>query len=138
MKKLLGIMMVGLFSICLTGCGSKGNQLKCTGKVEGQDMTMTATIKSDKVTKVVVETKSVASSEEEAKQGVAVINGLGAMGSESGMTMTAEAKGKNVTIKATMDITKMSSDDIEEEFGASDLTKEKLESYAKEQGLTCK
>lgn len=91
MKKLLGIMMVGLFSICLTGCGSKGNQLKCTGKVEGQDM-----------------------------------------------TMTAEAKGKNVTIKATMDITKMSSDDIEEEFGASDLTKEKLESYAKEQGLTCK
>lgn len=41
MKKLFGgISMVAIMLVCLTGCG-KGNTLKCTGKVDGNEATAT-------------------------------------------------------------------------------------------------
>ena len=122
MKKLFGgISMVAIMLVCLTGCG-KGNTLKCTGKVDGNEATATATLNGDKITKVVMETKSVADSEDEAKQGVAMINGLGSLAGE-GMTMSAKANGKNVTMTMTMDVTKMSESDLENNLGTKDLTK---------------
>lgn len=109
MKKLFGgISMVAIMLVCLTGCG-KGNTLKCTGKVDGNEATATATLNGDKITKVVMETKSVADSEDEAKQGVAMINGIGSLAGE-GMTMSAKANGKNVTMTITMDVAKVSED----------------------------
>ena len=138
MKKLFGFAMVALCAVCLTGCGSKGNQLKCTGEVNGQKATATASLDSDKVTKVVMETVTEASSKEEAEAGVAMINGMASSFTSEGMTMSAKANGKKVTATMTMDISKMKSDDIESELGTTDLTKDAFIEAMKEQGLTCK
>lgn len=137
MKKLFGgISMVAIMLVCLTGCG-KSNTLKCTGKVDDNDTTATATLSGDKITKVVMETKSVADSEDEAKQGVAMINGLGSLAGE-GMTMSAKANGKNVTMTMTMDVTKMSESDLENNLGTKELSKGAFVKAMEDQGLTCK
>lgn len=137
MKKLFGgISMVAIMLVCLTGCG-KGNTLKCTGKVDDNDTTVTATLSGDKITKVVIDTKSVADSEDEAKKGVAMINGLGSLAGE-GMTMSAKANGKNVTMTMTMDVTKMSESDLENNLGTKDLTKDSFVKAMEDEGLTCK
>ena len=137
MKKLFGgISMVAIMLVCLTGCG-KSNTLKCTGKVDDNDTTATATLNGDKITKVVMETKSVADSEDEAKQGVAMINGLGSLAGE-GMTMSAKANGKNVTMTMTMDVTKMSESDLENKLGTKELSKDAFVKAIEDQGLTCK
>lgn len=140
MKRLFGgISVVAIMLVCLTGCGkSSGADLKCTGKMDGNDATVKATLSSDKVTKVVIESKTVAESEEEAKQGVAILNGFGSLNSDSGITMTAEANGKNVTMTMTLDVTKMSSEDLENNLNTTDLTKDGFVKAMEEQGLTCK
>lgn len=122
--------------VCLTGCG-KGNTLKCTGKVDGNEATATATLNGDKITKVVMETKSVADSEDEAKQGVAMINGLSSLAGE-GMTMSAKANGKNVTMTITMDVAKVSEDNLESNLGTTDLSKDSFVKAMEDEGLTCK
>ena len=138
MKRLFGgISVVAIMLVCLTGCG-KGADLKCTGKMDGNDATVKATLSSDKVTKVVIESKTVAKSEEEAKQGVAILNGFGSLNSDSGITMTAKANGKNVTMTMTLDVTKMSSEDLENNLNTTDLTKDGFVKAMEEQGLTCK
>lgn len=138
MKRLFGgISVVAIMLVCLTGCG-KGADLKCTGKMDGNDATVKATLSSDKVTKVVIESKTVAKSEEEAKKGVAILNGFGSLNSDSGITMTAKANGKNVTMTMTLDVTKMSSEDLENNLNTTDLTKDGFVKAMEEQGLTCK
>ena len=137
MKKLFGgISMVAIMLVCLTGCG-KSNTLKCTGKVDDNDTTVTATLSGDKITKVVIDTKSVADSEDEAKQGVAMINGLGSLAGE-GMTMSAKANGKNVTMTMTLDVAKLSESDLENNLGTKDLSKDAFVKAMEEKGLTCK
>lgn len=137
MKKLFGgISMVAIMLVCLTGCG-KGNTLKCTGKVDDNDTTVTATLSGDKITKVVIDTKSVADSEDEAKKGVAMINGIGSLAGE-GMTMSAKASGKNVTMTMTMDVTKMSESDLENNLGTKELSKDAFVKAMEDEGLTCK
>ena len=140
MKKLFGgISMVAIMLVCLTGCGKSGeNSLKCTGKMDGTDATMTATLNGDKVVKVILEGKETADSEDEAKQSVALWNGLGSLGAESGITMSAKADGKTVIMTMTMDVTKMSEDDLEEELGTKDLTKNAFVKAMEDKGLTCK
>lgn len=137
MKKLFGGMsLVALMLVCLTGCGS--TSLKCTGTVDGLKSSAKATLKGDKVTKVVMEATETAETEEAAKQVVALYSGVGSLGSESGYTMSAKAKGKDVTITVTMDITKMSSEDVEEQLGSAELTKDAFVKAMEEEGLTCK
>lgn len=138
MKKIIsGFVATAFMLVCLTGCG-KGADLKCTGKMDGADATITATLDSDKITKVVMVNKSEAESEEEAKQGVAYINAMGIGSSEKGITMSAKASGKKVTLTVTVDVTKMSAEDIENQFDVTDLTKENFVKSMEEQGLTCK
>ena len=84
-----------------------------------------------------METKSVADSEDEAKQGVAMINGLGSLAGE-GMTMSAKANGKNVTMTMTMDVTKMSESDLENNLGTKELSKDSFVKAMEDEGLTCK
>lgn len=136
MKKLFGFAMVAICAVCLTGCGNS-NELKCTGEIDGQKATVKATLKSDKITKVVVESSEEAESAEEAKAGAAMINGFGSMAGE-GMTMSAKANGKKVTMTITMDIAKMSSDDIEDQLGTAELTKDAFVKAMEEEGMTCK
>jgi len=137
-KKLVGLCASLLVVLSLTGCGSKSNELKCTGKVDDQEMSAVATLDGEKITKVVLESKIEAGSKEEAEQGVALINGLGAMAAGEGMTMSAKADGKKVTTTMTLDVAKMGSEDLEDQLGTSELTKEAFVEAMKEQGLTCK
>lgn len=139
MKRLFGgISVVAIMLVCLTGCG-KGSDLKCTGTVEGVETTIKATLSSDKVTKAVVEYKNVAESEEEAKQSAEQVNNLGELYKDTGVvTMTAKANGKTVTVTMTMDVTKMSSEDLESELGTKELTKDAFVKGMEEAGLTCK
>lgn len=137
MKKLFGGMsLVALMLVCLTGCGS--SSLKCTGTVDDIEASAKATLKGDKVTKVVMESTEITDSEEEAKQYAALYNGFGSLGAESGYTVSAKASGKKVTMTATIDITKMSSEEIEDEFGSAELTKDAFVKAMEEEGLTCK
>ena len=135
MKKMAGLLASLLVVFSLTGCG---NEVKCTGELEGQKATVKATLDSDKVTKVVMETVTEAETKEEAEQGAAMINGLGSLAPDSGMTMSAKANGKKVTTTATMDITKMTSEDIEDNFGSQSLSKDDFIKAMEEEGLTCK
>ncbi len=138
MKKMMGLLASLLVVFSLTGCGSKGNQLKCTGEIDGQKATATATLDGEKITKVVMESVAEAESKEEAEQGAALINGMGAMFGESGMTMSAKVDGKKVTTTMTMDITKMAAEDLKDEFNTEDLTKDSFVKAMEEEGLTCK
>lgn len=137
MKKFVGLCASLLVVLSLTGCG-KSNELKCTGKVEGEEMTATATLDGDKITKVVAETVTEAETKEEAEQGAAMINGFGALAAESGMTMSAKVNGKKVTTTMTMDITKMEAEDLEENFDTENLTKDSFIKAMEDEGLTCK
>ena len=138
MKKIVGLCASLLVVLSLTGCGSKSNELKCTGKVDEQEVSAVATLDGEKITKVVLESKAEAGSKEEAEQGAALINGFGAMAAESGMTMSAKVDGKKVTTKMTMDIAKMDAESLEDQFSTEDLTKESFIEAMEEQGLTCK
>ena len=138
MRKMMGLLASLLVVFSLTGCGSKGNELKCTGEIDGQKATVTATLDGEKITKVVMKSVAEAESKEEAEQGAAVINGMGAMFGESGMTMSAKVDGKKVTTTMTMDVAKMESEDLEDNLGTSDLTKDSFVKAMEEEGLTCK
>lgn len=138
MKKMMGLLASLLVVFSLTGCGSKGTELKCTGEVDGQKATATATLDGEKITKVVMESVAEAESKEEAEQGAALINGMSAMLGESGMTMSAKVNGKKVTTTMTMDVAKMEKEDLEGNLGTSDLTKDSFVKAMEEEGLTCK
>lgn len=136
MKKLFGFAMVVLCALCLTGCGSNVNKLKCTGTVNGVDATMTATLKGDKVTKIDIKSIMEMESEEEARNEAYMMNAVGLIRGEGVMEILAKVSGKSVIATATIDITKMSNDEIEEQFGPKGLTKDAFIKYA--EGLTCK
>ena len=144
MKKIAGLVVALVAVFSLTACGSSTKyDFTCTGKVDEYDMTVNGVVKDGKVTEIIAEQKTEASSAEEAKQGVAMINGFGSMAAESGMTMTAKANGKNVTITTTIDVAKAAaaSDDADDNSLGIDLsnaTKDALVKAFEKQGLTCK
>ena len=137
MKKVFGFVMVGLVTLCLTGCGSS-EQLKCTGNISGQDTTVKATLKDNNVTKVSMEMVTQASSQEEAKSGANYINSSLSSTDVEGMKLSAKANGKKVITTITMDISKMSASEIESEMGTADLTKDAFVKSMEEEGMTCR
>ena len=54
------------------------------------------------------------------------------------MTMSAKANGKNVTMTMTMDVTKMSESDLENNLGTKEMSKDAFVKAMGDQGLTCK
>lgn len=146
MKKIAGLVVALVAIFCVTACGkSEKYDFTCTGKVDGYDMTVNGVVKNGKVTKIIAEEKYEASSAEEAKQGVALINGMGSLAQESGMTMTAKASGKTITMNITVDVAKAAaaSDDDDDESNTlgidlEDATKEAIIEAFEAQGLKCK
>ena len=149
MKKLCGLVVALVAVFSLTACGSSSSKyaFTCTGKVDGQEMTINGVASGDKVTKLVAESKTEASSAEEAKQGAALFNGFGSMAEESGMKMTAKASGKTVVMNITIDVEKAvkaaadSGSDTDDNALGIDLSKATKDAMVKafeKQGLTCK
>ncbi len=137
MKKFAGVLIAFVMLFSLTACG--GEKFTCTGEQDGQKGTVTGTVKDGKVTKIEMEIVTEAESEDAAKQSVALVNAFSSLGDEKGVTMSAKANGKKVTMNTVMDITKM--DDEAKESASvdlSDLSKDKIIKLYEEQGFTCK
>ena len=147
MKKFAGMLVAFIAVFSLTACGSKAD-FTCTGKVEGQEATVTGTVKDGKVTTINMKMVAEASSEDEAKQAAAMYTGFGALGASNGITMSAKANGKKVTVTTEVDVEKAKKeeeaedDDDEMSFTSdidlSDASKDAVIKYFEKQGLTCK
>lgn len=135
MKKLFVFAMVALCIVCLTGCGSNGSKLKCTGIVNGVDATMTATLKGDKVTKIDIKSTMEMGSVEEAIKEAYMMNALGLIREE--FEISAKVSGKKVITTGIMDITKIDTDEIEKQYGPKGFTKDDFIKGSEELGLTC-
>ena len=139
MKKLFGFLMVAVITVCLTGCGSNSSKLICTGEMDGDKATAKVTLKDDKVTKVIIENITKLPAAGDAAFLASLIDAkIDATEEVEGLKMSAKANGTKVTAIATMDIVKMSAEDIEDLFGTTDLTKDAFVKYIEDKGLTCK
>ena len=139
MKKFLSLVLVFVCVVCVAGC-SKAD-FTCTGKLEGQEATVTGTTKGDTVTNLKIESVADAKSEKEAEQGAALINGFGSLAKDQGITMSAKVSGKTVTTTMEIDVvkaSKSSSSSSSAGFDLSDSSKDKIIKALEDEGLTCK
>ena len=139
MKKFLSLVLVFVCVVCVAGC-SKAD-FTCTGKLEGQEATVTGTTKGDTVTNLKIESTADANSEKEAEQGAALINGFGSLAKDQGITMSAKVSGKTVTTTMEIDVvkaSKSSSSSSSAGFDLSDSSKDKIIKALEDEGLTCK
>lgn len=137
MKKNLMVMSVLFMAlITLTGCG--GKKLTCT-KTEGENSAkIVYEFKGDSPVKATSESTEVYDTEDEAKQAKAMIDAVkGLAGSQDYMKIDAEQKGKKVITKISLDVTKMTDEEKEEEL-SKDATYDSLKKDAEEDGFTCK
>lgn len=137
MKKNLMVMSVLFMAlITLTGCG--GKKLTCT-KTEGENSAkIVYEFKGDSPVKATSESTEVYDTEDEAKQAKAMIDAvMGLAGSQDYMKIDAEQKGKKVITKISLDVTKMTDEEKEEEL-SKDATYDSLKKDAEEDGFTCK
>ena len=139
MKKVISFLVIMLVTITLTGCGSKGDTVTCTMNDDNAKSTMTATIKNDKVTKISAEQSETYDDEDELNSAyslsqfaVSMISGV------DGMTAKVDKSGKTLKLTMTMDLTKMSAEDIEDELGSTEFDKDEFIKYAEDEGYTCK
>ena len=66
MKKIAGLVVALVAVFSLTACGSSTKyDFTCTGKVDEYDMTVNGVVKDGKVTEIIAEQKTEASSAEE-------------------------------------------------------------------------
>ena len=123
------------------------NQTVLVGRLV-KDPELYETESGNKVTNITMKMVMEASSEEEAKQGVAMYNGFGSLFAENGITMSAKANGKKVTITSEIDVEKakkaQEETDSDEDFSFSsdldltDISKDAIIKAFEKQGLTCK
>ena len=139
MKKIISFFSVLLIAITMTGCSSKGEEVKCTMDEDNEKGTMVATIKNDKVTKISVDSSQTYEDEDElnmaytfSKMAISMVDEI------DGMSASIKKNGKSLEITMTMDLTKMSSEDIEDELGLESFDKDGFIKYAEEEGYTCK
>ena len=139
MKKFMSFMVVLLVTICMTGCSSKGETLKCTMEEDNTKSIITATIKDDKVTKISMESSETYESDDELSMAYSFGQmAVSMVDSIDGMTASAKKDGKTLKITMDMDLTKMSAADIKDNLGVESYTKDEFQKYAEEEGYTCK
>ena len=138
MKKFVGIISAALVLVCLTGC-SKGNELKCTLEEDGAKSVVIGTVKDGKITKMVQEATETYESEDELEQAYTYANAMmSLLGSVEGLSGEVKKDGLDLTMSMTMDLEKMSAEDIASELGQESITEEEFKKEYEEQGYTCK
>ena len=142
MKKYLSAALVFVFGVLfLTGCGSSGNKVVCSGETATDSGTykgeLTATIKDDKVSEVSAVFEF---STEERSFSKNLINLLKlaeafmAEGSDLGISNS----GKKVTVKNMTEMLKDATDEEGNPVTVIGATKEEFIKYAETQQYTCK
>ena len=135
MKKKI-VMMSCLFMtlLVLTGCGSK--KLVCTLTEEGSSLKAVTEFKDKKAVTTTVETTEEAASEEEAKQLKETYDAMLGLMTDESVTMEVKVNGKKVTLIATLNIGKMTDEDLQEEFNG-DISYDAMKKYYEADGYTC-
>lgn len=138
MKKIVSFLAVMVIAICMTGC-SKGEELKCTMEEDNTKEVIKATLSGDKITKVVVDTSRKYDDKEQLESDYSMSQMVvGMFSAIDGMKASVKKDGMSVKVSITMDIKKMKTSDLEDNFGYENLTKENFLTYAKDAGYTCK
>lgn len=138
MKKYL-IALVALLVVA-TGCGNS-KKLTCTMTEDGAKEEIVMTYKKDDLAKIEM-TSTTVSEEEISKDEIAMYEGfvcgmLNAMSEQ--VDCKVSAKGKELTMKVTMNIEKMTAEELEElGYKAEETSYEDMKKAAEEDGYTCK
>lgn len=139
MKKITLMLILGGMVLGITGCGSKQETLKCTGKQDDTEMTITGTFKDSKLTKMVMESVTTFNSTDdiESQYGILQLT-VGMMNAMEGVEGTLSKNDTTATMKITADLSKMSAESKENMFDKEISSKEDFKAYVTEEGLTCK
>lgn len=137
MKKIFyGFIVGSLIIISLTGCGNQS--LKCNMEDGNEKSEVVVSFKNKEATKIIMKSIGEVDSEENAKQSVDIINNLSSKSEKNGIVMSAKADGKKVSMEMTMDISKMSNNDLKKQFNTENLSKENLTKLFEDKGYSCK
>ena len=135
-KNFYGFVIGSLIIISLTGCGNQS--LKCNMEDGNEKSEVVVSFKNKEATKIIMKSIGEVDSEENAKQSVDIINNLSSRSEENGIVMSAKADGKKVSMKMTIDISKMSNNDLKKQFNTENLSKENLTKLFEDKGYSCK
>ena len=133
MKKIFSIAAITLFALTLTGCGNKDLEVTCTKGGE----TMVVNYENNKIVKFVSEVTQTYENEsllnmayQSTQMTVSAYNAM------AGASAEVTKKDNSITMKLTLDVTKMTKEDIDE-ADFDEKPKEFIKD-AKEDGYTCK
>ena len=136
MKKYLMTLSVLVAVLLMTGCGEK--KLVCKMEEGKENAEVTVAFKSGKATTATIKMTMEANSEEEAKQAKTVLESLVPASTEEYTESKVTQKGKTVILTSTLKISEMTDEQIKEELGNVELTKEGMKSHFEGQGYSCK
>lgn len=138
MKKVLWSILCGCIIVGAVGCGSK-EELKCTAQEDGSTGTLVGTFEKGTLKKMTMETTTTYESEEDLESEYEMLQfTVGIFDAMDGAEGSLSKKDLSATMKITIDLNKMSSENIEDMFEKESMNKEEFKSYAEEQGFTCK
>ncbi len=132
--------MCGILLVGMTGCGSSSKEeLKCTMKDENRTETVIGVFEKDKLTKMTQETIATYETAEDLDEDYAMAQfTVGMSNAMDGVEGTINKKDLTLTTKITFDLSKMSSETINDMFEKESMSKEDFQSELKEEGYTCK
>ena len=138
MKKVLCSILCGFILVGAVGCGSK-EELKCTAQEDGSKGTLVGTFEKDSLKKMTMETTTTYDSEEDLESEYEMLQfTIGIFNAMEGAEGSISKKGLSATMKISIDLNKMSSENLEDMFEKESMSKEDFKTYAEEQGFTCK
>lgn len=136
MKKYMMLLVLVITLVCVTGCG--GEKLNCTMENNGVVSEATAKVSGGKVTSTTIKMSKEATSEEEAQQIKTAFESLLESEKEDYIKADVDVKGKTVTMTATLQISKMTDEQIKSNLKDTELTIDGMKKYYTEKGYTCK
>lgn len=137
MKKLMAVFVLCLAVVTLTGCGSKN--LTCSRIKKGEEAKMTFTFKDGKA--VTIKRLETLEYDTEAAANQIKTSAEGSLGSNKPEYLEYEitVDGKKTTMLLTFDITKMSEQEINQQFGDNlgTLSYDDIKKAGESEGFRC-
>lgn len=136
-KKIMMMSVLFMALITLTGCG--GKKLTCTATEDGETMKLVTNFKNDKATTMKMESTEEYATEEEAKSGKQLLDAMLSMAQSDYLKIDSKQDGKKLTTIMTLDLTKMTEEEIAEELSEeSDISYDGIKKLYESQGFECK
>ncbi len=136
-KKVMLMTVLFLALVILTGCG--GKKLTCTTTEDGEISKLVANFKNNKVTTMTTESTEVYETEEEAENSKKVLTAMLGVTQSDYLKFEIKQNGKELTTIMTLDLTKMTDEQIAEEIEVKqDISYDGLKEMYESQGFECK